>query len=100
MIAVTGLDLTGQSVLYLVDTQEMQLACYQATGGAGGTQGVRLVNLKEGDKLVSLEVVSEADLEKYAAEARERPVATTPVADDAAEAGEDDDEVDETREEE
>jgi hypothetical protein len=46
MIAVTGLDLTGQSVLYLVDTQEMQLACYQATGGAGGTQGVRLVGAR------------------------------------------------------
>lgn len=46
MIAVTGVDLTGQSVLYLVDTQEMQLACYQATGGAGGTQGVRLVGAR------------------------------------------------------
>jgi hypothetical protein len=46
MIAVTGLDLTGQSVLYLVDTQQMQLACYQATGGAGGTQGVRLVGAR------------------------------------------------------
>lgn len=32
------------------------------------TQGVRLVNLKEGDRLVALEIVSEQDLEKYAAE--------------------------------
>lgn len=29
------------------------------------TQGVRLVNLKDGDSLVSIEVVSEADLERY-----------------------------------
>jgi len=46
MIAVTGVDLTGQSVLYLVDTQAMQLACYQATGGAGGTQGIKLVGAR------------------------------------------------------
>lgn len=46
MIAVTGLDLTGQSVLYLVDTQAMQIACYQATGGTSGTQGVRLVGAR------------------------------------------------------
>jgi len=31
------------------------------------TQGVRLVNLKDGDRLVGLEVVSERDLEQYAA---------------------------------
>ncbi len=64
------------------------------------TQGVRLVNLKDGDKLVSLEVVSEADLEKYATEARERPVTITPAADDAASDVDDDEEVDDTREEE
>jgi len=64
------------------------------------TQGVRLVNLKDGDKLVSLEVVSEADLEKYATEARERPVTIAPAAtDDATSDADDDEEVDETREE-
>jgi DNA gyrase subunit A len=31
------------------------------------TQGVKLVNLKAGDRLVGLEVVSESDLEQYAA---------------------------------
>jgi DNA gyrase subunit A len=30
------------------------------------TQGVRLVNLKEEDRLVSFEVVSESDLERFA----------------------------------
>jgi DNA gyrase subunit A len=64
------------------------------------TQGVRLVNLKDGDKLVSLEVVSEADLEKYATEARERPVTITPTAPPGTEGEADDDEpVDDTREE-
>jgi DNA gyrase subunit A len=44
------------------------------------TQGVRLVNLKDGDKLVALEIVSEQDLEKYAAEDAIRPARTgTPV---------------------
>jgi DNA gyrase subunit A len=52
------------------------------------TQGVRLVNLKEGDKLVALEIVSEQDLEKYASEARERPVVITPGG--AMSEGEDD----------
>jgi hypothetical protein len=40
---------------------------------------VRLVNLKEGDKLVALEIVSEQDLERYASEARERPLVLTPA---------------------
>jgi DNA gyrase subunit A len=31
------------------------------------TQGVKLVNLKSGDRLVGLEIVSERDLEQYAA---------------------------------
>ena len=43
------------------------------------TQGVRLVNLKEEDRLVSIEVVSEQDLERYAEtrvlEPRPRPAA-------------------------
>lgn len=46
MIAVTGMDVTGQSVLYLVDTENLQLAIYQASGGASSTQGVRLVGAR------------------------------------------------------
>jgi DNA gyrase subunit A len=42
------------------------------------TQGVRLVNLKEGDRLVALEIVSEQDLEKYAEESSTRTL--TPKA--------------------
>jgi len=40
------------------------------------TQGVRLVNLKDGDRLVALEVVSEQDLERFAAAEAARPVRT------------------------
>ena len=46
MIAVTGMDVTGQSVLYLVDTESKQLAVYQASGGASSTQGVKLVGAR------------------------------------------------------
>ena len=46
MIAVTGNDITGQSVLYLVDTIDKQLAVYQASGGSPGTQNVKLVGAR------------------------------------------------------
>ena len=46
MIAVTGTDVTGASILYLVDTVSQQLAVYQATGGGGSTQGVRFVGAR------------------------------------------------------
>ena len=46
MIAVTGVDVTGQSVLYLVDTVGQHLAVYQASGGGSSTQGVRLVGAR------------------------------------------------------
>ena len=49
MIAVTGVDITGSSVLYLIDTEREQLACYQATGGASSTQGVKLVGARRID---------------------------------------------------
>ena len=43
MIAVTGVDLTGQAILYLVDTVNPHIAVYQAAGGSTGTQQIRLV---------------------------------------------------------
>ena len=49
MIAVTGVDLTGSSVLYLVDTDSKQLACYQATGGSSSTQGLKLIGARRID---------------------------------------------------
>src|SRR5688572_21337419 len=43
MIAVTGVDMTGQSVLYLIDTENRQIAVYQAVGGSAGMMGIKLV---------------------------------------------------------
>jgi hypothetical protein len=55
MIAVTGIDLTGQSVLYLVDTAQKQLAIYQASSGSDATQGVRLIGARKIDLDLQLE---------------------------------------------
>ncbi|MBM3990384.1 MAG: hypothetical protein FJ298_05170 [Planctomycetes bacterium] len=45
MVAVTGTDITGASVLYLVDTEKMRLAVY-AAASTGSYQGVRLVGAR------------------------------------------------------
>ena len=49
MIAVTGLDVTGTSILYLVDTEKMHLAIYQANGGSDATQGVKFIGARRID---------------------------------------------------
>lgn len=43
MIAVTGIDLTGSAVLFVIDTLNPHLAVYQAQGGSQGTQSLKLV---------------------------------------------------------
>jgi len=55
MIAVTGIDLTGSSILYLVDTNSKQLAIYQASGGSDSMQGVKLVGARKIDLDLQLE---------------------------------------------
>ncbi len=55
MIAVTGVDMTGQSVLYLIDTVNHQIAVYQAVGGSAGTMGIRLVAARRIDLDLQLE---------------------------------------------
>jgi len=49
MIAVTGTDITGSSILYLVDTVGNHLAVYQATGGGETTQGLKFVGARNID---------------------------------------------------
>jgi hypothetical protein len=49
MIAVTGVDRTGASVLYLVDTEAKQLAVYQASGGTSSSTGVKLIGARRLD---------------------------------------------------
>ena len=48
MIAVTGVDVSGASVLYLVDTERLHLAVYQANS-AGSNQGVRFIGARRID---------------------------------------------------
>ena len=58
------------------------------------TQGVKLVNLKANDRLVGLEIVSESDLEQYAARSGEEGLAgdaPEEAAADTADGGEPED---------
>ncbi|MCB9915732.1 MAG: hypothetical protein H6828_11375 [Planctomycetes bacterium] len=43
MIAVTGVDITGSAVLYVIDSLNPHIAVYQANGGSPGTQSIKLV---------------------------------------------------------
>jgi len=43
MIAVTGLDVTGASILYLIDTESRHIAIYQAQGGTSSTNSIKWV---------------------------------------------------------
>jgi len=49
MIAVTGVDRMGESILYLIDTKRRQLAVYQASGGSRSSRGVRLIGARRID---------------------------------------------------
>lgn len=49
MIAATGVDVTGSSILYLVDTERRQLAVYQAQGGSKSTMSVKFVGARNID---------------------------------------------------
>lgn len=55
MIAVTGIDVTGSSILYLIDTKGRHLAVYQANGGTESTQGLKLVGARRIDLDLELE---------------------------------------------
>jgi DNA gyrase subunit A len=68
----------GDDVLFITQTGMLVRTPGKEISEIGrNTQGVTLINLKEGDKLVAIEVVSEDDLERYAQEAANRP--STPV---------------------
>jgi len=65
------------------------------------TQGVRLVNLKDGDKLVSMEAISERDLERYSRDRGEEEAGASPEgpAPDASNDGPDDSQPDDSGDE-
>jgi len=49
MIAVTGVDVTGGSILYLVDTEARQISVYQAQGGTASTASLKWVGARNID---------------------------------------------------
>ncbi len=49
MIAVTGVDLTGGSLLYLIDTESRHISVYQATGGTKSTMNIKWVGARNID---------------------------------------------------
>jgi DNA gyrase subunit A len=64
----------GDDVLFITQTGMLVRTPSKEISEIGrNTQGVTLINLKDGDKLVAIEVVSEDDLERYAHEAANRP---------------------------
>jgi hypothetical protein len=73
MIAVTGIDLTGSSILDLVDTQNRQLAVYQAMGGSESTQAIKLVGARRID--LDLQLYGLNDKSEYSYEDLQRKFA-------------------------
>lgn len=43
MIAVTGTDITGSSILYVIDSRSPHIAVYQAAGGSASMNMIKLV---------------------------------------------------------
>lgn len=78
MIAVCGVDATGSSILYLVDTEAKQLAVYQANGGGRATQNVRLVGARKID--LDLQLVGFHDDSEYSYEDLEKRFAASEQA--------------------
>jgi hypothetical protein len=77
MIAVSGVDATGSSILYLVDTEAKQLAVYQANGGGRATQNVRLVGARRID--LDLQLIGFHDDSEYSYEDLEKRFAAREV---------------------
>ena len=63
MIAVTGVDVTGGSLLYLIDTQSRHLSVYQATGGTRSMMNLKWVGARNID--LDLQVNGWNDKSKY-----------------------------------
>jgi DNA gyrase subunit A len=86
-----GLARDGDEVLFITQTGMLVRTPVAEISTMGrNTQGVRLVNLKEADRLVALEIVSEQDLEKYAAEVPVSQAAPQTALDGAGSNGADD----------
>ena len=65
MIAVTGVDITGSSILYVIDTVDPHIAVYQATGGAGSMQGIEFVGARRIDLDLKLDGWNDKSKESF-----------------------------------
>jgi len=63
MIAVTGIDVTGGSILYLIDTERRHLSVYTAQGGTASTMNLRWVGARNID--LDLQVPGYNDKSQY-----------------------------------
>ncbi|TDJ77134.1 MAG: DNA gyrase subunit A [Planctomycetota bacterium] len=82
----------GDDALFITENGMIVRSSVSAISSMGrATQGVRLVNLKADDRLVSVEIVSETDLERFGTEDESgdepgaEPTGTEPVGGDAGE---------------
>ncbi len=87
MIAATGVDVTGSSILYLVDTESRQLAVYQAQGGTKSTMSVKFVGARNIDLDLQVNGYNDKSEYSYADLAKEFAKTSGPPGD----AGEDPD---------
>jgi len=65
MIAVTGTDITGASVLYVIDTIDPHISVYQASGGTKSTQGIKWVGARRIDLDLSVDGWNDKSSMKY-----------------------------------
>src|SRR5262245_58322138 len=65
MIAVTGVDVTGGSILYLIDTKTRHLSVYQATGGTASTSNLRWVGGRNIDLDLKVDGFNDKSLYSY-----------------------------------
>ncbi len=80
MIAVTGVDITGNNVLYVVDTLNPHIAVYQANGGSKGTRSITLVAAR--DISLDLQLAGFNDKSEYDFEALQEKFSRAGLADD------------------
>jgi DNA gyrase subunit A len=83
----------GDDVMYITEGGMIVRSHVRAISAMGrNTQGVKLVNVKEGDRLVAIEVIAEDDLDKFGADEAEIEAPPESAADAPDEApGEDED---------
>ncbi len=65
MIAVSAIDVTGNNILYLIDTINPHIAIYQANGGTKGTQGIKLVAARDCSLDLQLESLNDKSEFQY-----------------------------------